>query len=108
MSLAHAYQIILAGGDTKPPSGNFRLQHWPPLETEPFCLPSLADLYISLWSDATGLLQLEHTILSLMLSTSAAWHPQNNDLFFGQSATGPLMLRHAINECVHVSKDWHT
>ncbi len=55
-------------------SGNFRLQHWPPLEAEPLSLPSLADLYTSVQSDATGLLQLEHTILSLMLSSSASWH----------------------------------
>ena len=74
-------KLTLVDGDTI--SGNFRLQHWPPLEAEPLCLPSLADLNISLWTDATGLLQLEHTMLSLMLRTSASWHPTEDTFFFG-------------------------
>ena len=51
--------------------GDFRLRHWPPLEAEAIGLSSLAVLQVFVQSDATGLLQLEHTILDLMLKTSA-------------------------------------
>ena len=53
--------------------GDFRLRHWPPLEAEAIGLSSLAVLQVFVQSDATGLLQLEHTILDLMLKTSASW-----------------------------------
>ena len=67
-------ELMLPGGIAG--SGNFRLQHWPPLEAKPLCLPSLAALHISVRSDAIGLLQLEHTILSLMLNTAASCTPK--------------------------------
>ena len=54
--------------------GNFRLRHWPPLEATSFGLPGLAELDVLICSDATGLLQLEHTTLGLMLNTLAPWH----------------------------------
>ena len=66
--------LIMIGNYDRLGSGKFRLQHWPPLEAEPLCLPNLAEVSFRVWSDAIGLLQLEHTILSLMLSTSASWH----------------------------------
>ena len=69
-------------------SRHFRLRHWPPLETRPFGLPSLAELDILLQSDATGLLQLEHTILGLMLNTSALWQ-RSHDTFYMFESTGP-------------------
>ena len=59
---------------TSQDSGDFRLRHWPPREATPFGLPSVAKLTIFVRSDATGLLQLEHTILGLMLNTSGLWH----------------------------------
>ena len=59
-------------------SGDFRLHCWPPLEARAFSVPRLAELEVSVRSDATGLLQLEHTILGLMLNSSAAWHETHN------------------------------
>ena len=69
--------------------GNFRLRHWPPLEATSFGLPSLAELDVSVRSDYTGLLQLEHTILGLMLNTTALWH-KKHDTFHEFETPGPL------------------
>ena len=67
--------------------GLFRLRHWPPLESEAFGLPSLAELEVFVQSDATGLLQLEHTILGLMLNTSALWHRSHDKYHRFESMT---------------------
>ena len=77
-------------------SGDFWLQHWPPLEATPFGLPSLANLIIFVGSDATGLLQLEHTILGLMLNTLGLWHRRLNkfhSLPLGTTRRGLLAKR---------------
>ena len=79
-------------------SGHFRLRHWPPLEAEPFGLPGLAKLDVWVQSDATGLLQLEHTILGLMLNTSALWH-STHDTFYMYSI-GPTQDFRAKRCCV--------
>ena len=68
--------LTLASSD----SGDFRLRHWPPLEATSFGLPSLAALDTFVRSDATGLLQLEHTILGMLLNTSALWHKIDDTL----------------------------
>lgn len=60
--------------------GHSRLRHWPPLEAKSFDLPSLVEVIIFVRSDATGLLQLEHAILDVMLNTSAVWHKSRNNL----------------------------
>ena len=67
-------EFRMIGNIDRPGSGKFRLQHWPLLEAEPLCLPNLAHVDVNVPSDAIGLLQLEHTILSLMLGASALWH----------------------------------
>ena len=72
--------------------GYFRLRHWPPLEATSFGLPSLAELDILIQSDATGLLQLEHAILSLMLNTPALWH-RAHDKFQECEDAGHLTTR---------------
>ena len=51
-------------------------------------LPSLAEVHVLVQSDATGLLQLEHTILGLMLNTSALWH-RTHDTFYMFDSLGP-------------------
>ena len=69
--------------------GGFRLRHWPPLEATFFGLPSLGELAIFVRSDATGLLQLEHAILGLMLNTSALWRKED-DTFFEPETLGSM------------------
>ena len=57
----------MIGNHDLPGPGKFRLQHWPPQEAEPLFLPRLAEVNFIVPSDAIGLLQLEHTVLSLTL-----------------------------------------
>ena len=71
--------FIVLGSNLR--SGNFRLQHWPPLEAELLSSPRLAMLLMFVRSDAVGLRQVDYTICSLMLSTSGSWHKETDKFY---------------------------
>ena len=76
---------------------SFRLQNWPPLEEQPLRLPSLAELDVYVESDAMGMFQLEHTIFSLMHSTSALWHKMWDDIDISEDETTRIFAAERCN-----------
>ena len=79
-------KLILGGFE----AGDFPLRHWPPLKAEPLCLRELRICAVQ--SNALGLLQLEHTILSLLLGTSASWHREIDSFYETESPRGGWTL----------------